>query len=78
MTRSIYRRRLLQAAVLSSLAAAVATPAMAQGIEIKLGHVGEPGSLFQLSADEFAKRANEKLGAKGKVVVFGSSQLGGD
>ncbi len=78
MKRSIYRRRLLQAAVLSSLAAAVATPAMAQGIEIKLGHVGEPGSLFQLSADEFAKRANEKLGAKGKVVVFGSSQLGGD
>ena len=78
MTRSIYRRRLLQAAVLSSLAAAVATPAMAQGIEIKLCHVGEPGSLFQLSADEFAKRANEKLGAKGKVVVFGSSQLGGD
>ena len=47
-------------------------------IEIKLGHVGEPGSLFQKSADEFAKRANEKLAGKAKVVVFGSSQLGGD
>jgi tripartite ATP-independent transporter DctP family solute receptor len=47
-------------------------------IEIKLGHVGEPGSLFQASADEFAKRANAKLGNKAKVVVFGSSQLGGD
>ena len=47
-------------------------------IEIKLGHVGEPGSLFQASADEFAKRANAKLGTKAKVVVFGSSQLGGD
>jgi tripartite ATP-independent transporter DctP family solute receptor len=34
--------------------------------------------LFTQSAEEFAKRANAKLGAKGKVVVFGSSQLGGD
>ena len=46
--------------------------------EVKLGHVGEPGSLFDLSAQEFAKRANAKLGDKAKVVVFGSSQLGGD
>jgi tripartite ATP-independent transporter DctP family solute receptor len=55
----------------------IATPATAQ-VEIKLGHVGEPGSLFQLSADEYARRANAKLGNKVKVVVFGSSQLGGD
>ena len=27
---------------------------------------------------EFAKRANAKLGDKAKVVVYGSSQLGGD
>ena len=46
--------------------------------EIKFGHVGEPGSLFAASADEFARRANEKLGSKAKVVVYGSSQLGGD
>lgn len=51
--------------------------ALAQ-VEIKLGHVGEPGSLFQASADEFAKRANARLEGKAKVVVFGSSQLGGD
>ena len=50
----------------------------AQGLEIKVGHVGEPGSLFDVSANEFAKRANAKLGAKAKVSVFGSSQLGGD
>jgi tripartite ATP-independent transporter DctP family solute receptor len=54
-----------------------AAPAQAQQ-EIKLGHVGEPGSLFQISADEYAKRANAKLAGKAKVVVFGSSQLGGD
>lgn len=52
--------------------------AHAQGLELKLGHVGEPGSLFAQSAEEFAKRANAKLGNKGKVLVFGSSQLGGD
>jgi tripartite ATP-independent transporter DctP family solute receptor len=58
-------------------AALFAGAAVAQ-VEIKLGHVGEPGSLFQKSADEFAKRANEKLAGKAKVVAFGSSQLGGD
>ncbi len=59
------------------VSAFAASAALAQ-VEIKLGHVGEPGSLFQKSADEFAKRANGKLGGKAKVVVFGSSQLGGD
>ncbi len=67
------RRTLLGAA----LFAACALPAAAQ-TELKLGHVGGPGSLFELSANEFARRANEKLGNKAKVVVFGSSQLGGD
>jgi TRAP-type transport system periplasmic protein len=54
--------------------------ALAQQAELKLGHVGEPGSLFQTSADEYAKRvnANAKLAGKVKVVVYGSSQLGGD
>jgi tripartite ATP-independent transporter DctP family solute receptor len=68
-------RRPVLAAV---LAATIAVPAAAQPIELKLGHVGGPGSLFELSANEFARRANEKLGSKAKVVVFGSSQLGGD
>ena len=52
--------------------------ALAQQVELKLGHVGEPGSLFQTSADEYAKRVNAKLAGKAKVVVYGSSQLGGD
>jgi len=62
---------------IAAAAALLATPAVAQ-TEIKLGHVGEPGSLFQKSSDEFAKRANAKLGGTGKVIVYGSSQLGGD
>src|SRR3989304_58953 len=61
----------------AALAVLVCGNAIAQ-VEIKFGHVGEPGSLFAASAEEFAKRANAKLGARAKVVVFGSSQLGGD
>ncbi|MCJ8141981.1 TRAP transporter substrate-binding protein [Ancylobacter sp. A5.8] len=56
----------------------LAATASAEPIEIKLGHVGEPGSLFDQTSQEFAKRANAKLGDKAKVVTYGSSQLGGD
>ena len=59
------------------LVALLAGPVHAQ-TELKLGHVGEPGSLIGAAADEFAKRANEKLAGKYKVVTYGSSQLGGD
>jgi tripartite ATP-independent transporter DctP family solute receptor len=67
--------RMLWNAVAFTVCAAL--PALAQ-TEIKFGHVGEPGSLFEASANEFAKKANAKLGDKAKVVVYGSSQLGGD
>ena len=79
--RSIGCRRAPRRFILSALCGvalfAVVSPAVAQ-LEVKLGHVGEPGSLFQKSADEFAQRANAKLGDKAKVVTYGSSQLGGD
>jgi len=68
--------RLISAAAL--FASMFALPTFAAPIELKFGHVGGPGSLFEVSAQEFAKRANAKLGDKAKVVVFGSSQLGGD
>ncbi len=71
-----YLSRLLIASAAIALLGAPA--AFAQGLEIKIGHVGEPGSLFDISANEFVKLANAKLAAKGKVVAFGSSQLGGD
>ncbi len=59
-------------------AAALSVSTAAAQTEVKFGHVGSPGSLFDLSAQEFAKRANAKLGNKAKVVVYGSSQLGSD
>jgi tripartite ATP-independent transporter DctP family solute receptor len=73
MKRSV--RCALGVAILA--AGPLAAPLHAQ-TEIKFGHVGEPGSLFAASAEEFARRANAKLGGKAKVVVYGSSQLGGD
>ena len=52
-------------------------PAFAQAT-LRLGHVGFPGSLFAITADEFAKRANAELKGKVEVKVFHSSQLGSD
>ncbi len=54
------------------------TPISAKPLELKFGHVGAPGSLFDLSAKEFAKQVNKKMKGKAKVLVFGSSQLGKD
>lgn len=67
------------AAYLAGLAvvALAATGAEAQTV-FKFGHVGEPGSLFEASAKEFARCANEQFGDKAEVQVFGSSQLGND
>jgi len=50
----------------------------ARPVELKFGHVGSPGSLFALSAEEFARQANESLPDGFRVSVFGASQLGGD
>ncbi len=62
----------------AALGVFLASPAFAAPLELKFGHVGKPGSLFEASANEFARRANAKLGDRAKVVVFGSSQLGKD
>jgi tripartite ATP-independent transporter DctP family solute receptor len=61
-----------------ALASMLAAGTAAAQTEVKLGHVGAPGSLFAQSADLFAARANAKLGDKAKVTVYGSSQLGSD
>jgi tripartite ATP-independent transporter DctP family solute receptor len=61
-----------------ALAVGIAVPAGAQELVLKFGHVGAPGSLFDVSANEFARRANERLAGKARIEVFGSSQLGKD
>ena len=52
--------------------------AKAEPMEIKLGHINQPGSLIDIECQEYAKRANAKLGDKAKVVVYNSAQLGND
>ncbi len=69
--------RLFAGSLALAMVLAVSVPAKAE-ITLKFGHVGAPGSLFQASADEYAKRVNSKLKGKVKINVFGSSQLGKD
>ncbi len=64
--------------IIATALSIAATSAFAEKIVLKYGHVGKPGSLFTASVEEFAKRANAKLGDMAEVQVFGSSQLGKD
>ena len=53
--------------------------ASAQGpVTVRLGLSANPGSLIAITAEEYAKRANEALRGKAEVKVFPSSQLGTD
>ncbi len=70
--------RLLKLIACLALAVGIAGPAAAEELALKFGHVGAPGSLFDISANEFARRANERLAGRARVEVFGSSQLGKD
>ena len=45
---------------------------------IRLGHVGFPGSLFDISGNKFAQEVNQALKGRVEVKVFHSSQLGSD
>ena len=56
-------------------------PAAAVGqkaVTIRLGHVGLPGSIFDITANKFAADVNAALAGKVEVKVFHSSQLGSD
>ena len=67
-------------AIILAVVAAVALPPAAPAANpiLRFGHVGNPGSLFQASADAFAECANGKLGDRAEVQTFGASQLGKD
>jgi TRAP-type transport system periplasmic protein len=49
-----------------------------QAVTIRLGHVGFPGSIFDLVSTRFAQDVNEALKGRVEVKVFHSSQLGTD
>ena len=71
-------KKVISAVLATFMGAMLATSASAADLVLKFGHVGKPGSLFDLSANEFARIANAKLAGKAEVQVFGSSQLGKD
>ncbi|ALM53594.1 TRAP transporter substrate-binding protein [Halomonas huangheensis] len=70
--------KLFKTALAAAVIALGVGSAQANEIEVKFGHVGGPGSLFEITANEFARLANERLEGEAEVVVFGSSQLGND
>ena len=71
-------KRFIIAIFLLALLAHSSQSLRAQTITLRLGHVGFPGSLFAITTDEFAKRANAALAGKVDIKVFHSSQLGSD
>src|SRR6056300_1943499 len=71
-------KSIISAVLATWMGAVIATSATAADLVLKFGHVGKPGSLFDMSANEFARIANAKLAGKAEVQVFGSSQLGKD
>jgi len=75
--------KLVKLSVILGIAVATAglwpAAAVAQKVvTIRLGHVGFPGSLFDLSGNKFAQDVNQALKGKVEVRVFHSSQLGSD
>lgn len=70
--------KIFKIALLASVFAFGVSTGVTAETQIKFGHVGGPGSLFEKSVNEFARIANEKLDGKAKVVPYGSSQLGSD
>ncbi|MGB0087287.1 MAG: TRAP transporter substrate-binding protein [Rhodomicrobiaceae bacterium] len=68
-------------AAITAAAAVIALPltgANAEELKLRFGHVGEPGSLLEASANHFTACTNPKLKGKAEVEVYGSSQLGND
>jgi len=64
--------------LVSAAALALGLGAAAHAKEFRFGHVGAPGSLFEATANEFARCVDETSEGAHTVSTFGSSQLGGD
>lgn len=77
---SIHKSRqvFLSTIVGASVAVLAGGAAFGQAPEIKFGTTSPPGNVQELSAQEFAKRFNQKAAGKAKLEVFHSGQLGSD
>jgi tripartite ATP-independent transporter DctP family solute receptor len=50
--------------------------AQGESVQLVFAHNGGPGSLYEASANEFARRVNARLPAGFKIVAAGNSQMG--
>lgn len=66
--------KLLAATAVAGMAGSVS----AADMTLKFGHVGNPGSLFEATVNNFAECTNAALAGEVEVQTFGSSQLGKD
>lgn len=72
-------RRMVIGVVLLALALGLpARRVAADPVVLRLGHVGFPNSLFDITTTEFARQVNAELKGKVEIKVFHSSQLGTD
>ncbi|MBD3679992.1 MAG: TRAP transporter substrate-binding protein [Rhodobacteraceae bacterium] len=62
----------------AAVTALMAGQAVAADMTLRFGHVGNPGSLFEATVENFAECSNAKLGNAAEVQTFGASQLGKD
>lgn len=69
-------RRLVVLTCVVVLALAMAAPAFAGKVVLKLGHIAEPVHPYGRGAEYFAKLVAEKTGGEVEIKVFPSSQLG--
>jgi TRAP-type transport system periplasmic protein len=64
--------------VIFFLIVCTATDALPNPLELTLGHNGGAGSLYEISANEFARRANDRFKGSAHLTVIGNSALGDD
>lgn len=71
------KRNLIAAAAIA-LSTLAASPAMAQEIKARMGHVFAANSTMDQAAQEFAKLVRERTKGKIGITVFPANQLGGE
>src|SRR5205823_10604095 len=51
-------------------------PALARDVSVRIGHVGAPTSLYEMDAQDYAKRVDQASGGRAKVQTYPNSQPG--
>ena len=69
-------KRLFSLSCILLLVFALAAPAPASKVVLKLGHIAEPSNPYGQGADYFAKLVAQKSKGEIEIKVFPSSQLG--